>query len=142
MTKPSKKLKDKLKGRKPYVKRARGQIETAVFCPLSGNQIKGLIVLDDLQEKQRIGNTLVIRERVAVSQLDNYTEITIEMDDGSAHVSAICKSVAAGLTLAQLTELYEADMAQVLHDEEAGRGEVLWEFWENRKPVRVADQEN
>ena len=140
MSKPSKELREKLKKHKPFVER-RGDMEIAVFCVLTGNKIKGLVVLEDFQEKQRIGNTLVIRERVAVSQLANYAEITIEMDDGSAHVTSICKSTLPTMTREKLEQIYEADMAQMLLDEEAGRGPVKWELWEGRRPLRVVGME-
>jgi len=105
-----------------------------VKCKLCGVLLKKLVPLLDLGQEEVINGKTVITQPVALRETNNYAEITIAFDDGSAHTTMTCKSCISGLDNEKLELLYAADMNQFDEDEKANQGEVRWELMSNRNP--------
>ena len=62
----------------------------------------------------------------------NYTIVTLEFEDGSAHETPLCKSCAVNLTDDQREQIYAQDLLQMEEEERRGMGKVAWPVFENR----------
>lgn len=70
------------------------------------------------------------------AQLPAYSEIHIEFDDGSSHISPICRPCRdKGLDGKALEEVYCDDMKALAIEEETTRTLMHWEMWKDRIPV-------
>jgi len=128
----------RLKNRRPeatadYLKYGEFGIEE-VRCKLCSSVIKRLAVVPDLERVERRGTQTIVTQPVVLKELANYTEVLMEMDDGSAHVTPMCIECAKSVQAEDLEDMYEIDMGQASKDEELGLGEVYWESWADRKP--------
>ena len=79
-----------------YVKTENG-VDVEVLCKLCGIPIRNL---------KNFNGVGVLVENA------NYYEITLEMEDGTAHETAICRGCAKGLTEADRDLLYSIDIKQ------------------------------
>jgi len=127
--------KDKLKKRKDKVKDNRysrkyidrdgsGNI-TAVYCKGCGKQIKG------------------INSRGLLFPYGNYTEVTIEFDDKSAHITPVCKKCANVQTKEDMEALYISDLEDF--DIEEGLypsgNDKVWDIYLSRTPLKIRKKE-
>lgn len=94
----------------------------AVLCKGCGAPVRSMVVDDRLRTSEKIGETLVIRERLVMANLPHYAEVEIEMEDGSKHATACCASCADRATDEDLEQWYEADLDMM--DEENRRAKV------------------
>ena len=117
-----------------YIEKREGIGIDSVACTLCGALLKKLVPLPDLGKEETINGQRVITQPVALRETNNYAEITIEFDDGSAHTTMTCRSCANELDEEQLEILYASDMEQFDKDEQAGQGAVRWELMAHRKP--------
>jgi hypothetical protein len=117
-----------------YITKREGIGIDEVKCKLCGVLLKKLVPLPDLGQEEVINGKTVVTQPVALRETNNYAEITIAFDDGSAHTTMTCKSCVPGLDNEKLELLYAADMNQFDEDEKANQGEVRWELMSNRNP--------
>lgn len=80
-----------------YIEEDRGGLNR-VLCKICGTPIK-----DRAPDGRGLG---------VLMTLAAYTEVTLEFDDGSAHVTPLCRSCAQSSSLEMLEACYGADMAQ------------------------------
>lgn len=114
--------------RPKYVTFKEGQI-TAVYCKGCGAKIKGLISAEVPSEVERRGNKVIVRERVLLAELPNYTEIEIETRDENGvlakHRTPICKTCALNESPEFLQAVVEADVDQLVAEAGERRGPPL-----------------
>lgn len=101
----------------------------AVLCKLCGAQVRGLVPHEQYQN------------RLVMVSLPLYEEITIEFDDGSAHVTPLCSPCAEHLSPEDLEDIYAADMREMDSVARKRGGPVAWRRLEHRKPVRYVRPE-
>ena len=118
-------------GRKPSLAQSALQLHKddplfleAVYCPICRRKIRTLVPHD------RYPN------RMIMVSLPGYEQITIEFDDGSAHVTPICSTCAASLDVDDLDDLYAADLQDFESIQQKGGGTVNWQPHLIRKPTR------
>ena len=93
-----------------YVKsRALGDDEDMVYCKLCGIELF------------RIKNGKMLPN-------GNYTEVTLEFDNGEKHETSLCRGCAKGLTPKQAEFVYTADLQQWLREEQVMRTELHHDF--------------
>lgn len=98
-----------------YVHRGTLGIEE-VRCKCCGDPVRKLIPHEDFSETRIVDGRPVIVQRLMLGTLPNYTEIRIEFDDGSRHVTLACDCCAGKFTLDDLEWLYCYDLAEWLTD--------------------------
>jgi len=125
--------KDKLKARKDKIKNNRGyrkyidrhptipNLLTAVYCKGCGSQIKGL----------NSENMLV--------PYWNYREMTIEFNDGSAHMTPICVQCMNINDKDTLEAMYISDLEEFDIDDD-GKNENVWDVFLERIPNKIAKE--
>ncbi len=91
---------------------------TAVYCKGCGTQIKGL----------NSENTLV--------PYWNYREITIEFDNGSAHMTPACIKCANVSNKENLEAMYVADLEE-FDIEDDGADAKIWNVYLDRIPTKI-----
>lgn len=95
----------------------------AVYCPICRRKIRGLVPHDQYPT------------RMIMVSLPGYEQITIEFDDGSAHVTPVCSTCATNLTPDDLDDLYAADLQDFETIQQKGGGTVNWQDHLTRKPT-------
>ncbi|MEE9302864.1 MAG: hypothetical protein V3U84_03670 [Thiotrichaceae bacterium] len=133
MTKP---YKAKLKKRKKKIKHNKhnrrfieydsNNFIIAVYCKGCGDKIKGL------------------NSRGQLFPYGNYTEITLEFDNNSAHVTPMCKKCVSGKTKEDLEALYIADLEQFDREEDIwpSDNDRIWDdIYFARIPQGIAKKE-
>jgi len=118
-----------------HSKIARGGYVDRVLCKLCGGTIKHLIPDELPVEVLRVKDRTMVYHRMILAELPNYVEVKIDFDDGSAHITHICKACFKSLQDDDLETLYVGDMQQQMAEEDAGYSEALWHFWDKRKPI-------
>lgn len=119
--------KDKIKGNKynrKFIKRHPDNHDfiTAVYCKGCGVQIKGL------------------NDNGQLFPYGSYTEATIEFDNGSAHVTAICKECVNIKSVEDIEAMYIADLEEF--EVEAGNTDgKIWDIYLDRTPTKLAKKE-
>lgn len=116
--------------RAAYVKYGSAGIE-AINCKLCGQPLRELRPDDRFQERRAINGKEVIIERLALATLGPYTEVRIDFDDGSHHVTCLCQECANSLAAEHLEAVYVMDM-DVMQAESGG---FPWELFADRVPV-------
>lgn len=118
--------KDKVKTNKYYRKYVdrladNPPIVTAIYCKGCGVQIKGL------------------RNNI-LTPYWNYTEITIEFDDSSAHMTPMCRKCAKTENKEALEAMYIADLEEFEYEEEDdNKDKRIWDIYMGRKPQKIAE---
>lgn len=98
-----------------------------VLCKACGEVIRDLRPVAEPLEDDTVP--------VALISLAHYTEVKIEFDDGSFHITPMCGDCAkAGWTSEALEELYGSDLDQWALDA-FDAAEIL--RWARRKPVKI-----
>jgi len=90
-----------------------------VCCKLCGCTIRSLV------PHEKTGHLIMVN-------CPNYTIVTLEFDDGSAHETPLCKSCAVNLTYDQREQIYAQDLLQMEEEERRGMGKVAWTVFQNR----------
>lgn len=103
-----------------------------VLCKECGTPVRGLVVHPGHQERRSINGKMVIFERMVLATFPLYTEVTIDFNDGSHHVTVSCADCAKNLTLADIEWHYATDMLEM--DIET-KGELRWQYFANRIPT-------
>ncbi len=101
-----------------------------------GQVLSSLKAVPGLSEIENIKGRTIVRERVAMASNAAYTEIVITFNDGSKHVTPVCKSCAkAGFSEEALNDMYAADMERWDEEETRGLGKVRWDLNADRVAV-------
>lgn len=129
-------------GRREYVRYGPdGKYIEAVMCKLCGATIASLRDVDDLPAqvvKTSEGRKNVVRVMLAYN--DQYVNMKIAFDDGSAHVTQICKKCGEREDILDLLDdIYNLDLAQFEMDEKRGLGKVSWGLMDKRRPVAIPE---
>lgn len=103
-----------------------------VICKECGTPLRGYVPLPTHRERRTIDGKETVFERMVFATFAAYTEVTIDFDDGSHHVTITCKDCAQKLTLEDIEWHYATDMYEM--DVET-KGEMKWQFYADRKPV-------
>ena len=120
-----------------YVTRDLQENVLEIRCKLCAARIQGMVPIPgakpllDLVE----GHTRTKHIPVRLAALANYQEVVIEFDDGSAHVTQICKRCAGTLSNDDLEALYVADAAVLTVQSERAGITMPKSLWDKRKPV-------
>lgn len=64
-----------------------------------------------------------------------YSEILIMFDDGSAHLTPLCRGCSSGLTIRDLEAIYCADIVDLSDDEDRAGVLMDWTLLADRRPV-------
>ena len=121
-----KKRKDKIKHNKHnrgFIDRDNNGAITAVYCKGCGEKIKGL------------------NDRWQLFPYGNYTEMTIEFDNNSAHVTPMCKKCVSGKTEEDLEAIYVADLEEFDREEDIqpSGNDAIWDkVYFARIPKKIA----
>jgi len=125
-----KKHKDKIKVRKNKIKTNKYYrkyidrdpsnfgVITAVYCKGCGAKIKGLNRDNQL------------------ATYSNYREITLGFDNGSRHMTPICRACMNTKNADDLEALYIADLDE-LELEDDGKDKKVWDIYLDRKPEKI-----
>lgn len=105
-----------------------------VQCKCCSSPLRKMIPDDRFQEVREINGQRVVCERLTLGTLPSYTEVLITFDDGSKHVSAICKQCGDELTLADIEWMYCCDLNEWLLDG-SNASDGFWEAQLRRTPV-------
>lgn len=116
-----------------YVHGNAGEIHS-VLCKLCRSVMRMQVEDPDYSESRKVNGRDVIVKRMYLRTLANYGEITIEFDDGSAHVTPLCKECCKSVQVSDLESIYCADMEQLL-SEESSTAPMNWGVWSKRKPI-------
>lgn len=103
-----------------------------VLCKECGTPVRGLVVHPGHSERRSINGKDTVFERMVMATFPEYTEITIDFDDGSHHVTVSCSKCAQSMTLADVEWHYCTDMLEM--DIES-KGELAWQYFADRLPV-------
>ena len=105
-----------------------------VLCKCCGNHMRHLAPDGRFQEMRVSNGKKILCERLTLITLPAYIEVLITFDDGSKHVSAICKDCVNELTLADMEWVYCCDLHEWLFDG-SNANDSFWEQQFKRKPV-------
>jgi RecJ-like exonuclease len=98
--------KDKLKDFH-YMKIDNGVVEK-VTCKSCGATLQNLIPDENYTKTEKFKGKIIIYKYLVMAQTPNYDELTIEMEDGSKHVTPICK--VCKRKSVDVESLYQADL--------------------------------
>jgi len=104
-----------------------------VRCKLCACAIKSLVVDDSFREVKKTKNRTMVYERLVLAELANYVEIKIDFNDGSKHITHICKKDYKELSVEDLETLYVGDLQQMIY--EGGLSDEHMEIWGIRRPT-------
>lgn len=103
-----------------------------VICKECGTPLRGLVPDPTRRERRTVNGKEVVFERLVMATFPEYTEITMDFDDGSHHVTVACKSCADKLKLEDMEWHYATDMLEMDYET---RGELKWHFFCDRIPT-------
>ena len=107
----------------------------AVRCKLSDSALQVMSEDDRFDVSKTINGKTFIYRRVFLRPTAEYDELTIELDDGSHHVTPVAKSrKKKPFTQDELEAIYMADIEEWARD---GMSEELLERYAERTPVRA-----
>lgn len=110
-----------------YVHRGNFGIEE-VRCKCCGTPVRRLMPHPDFSEERLINGQRVWVQAMTLGTCPEYTEVMMDFDDGSRHVTVVCQDCSKHLTLEQCEWLYCGDMEEWMVDgEHASEG-----FWEKQ----------
>ena len=87
-----------------------GNTQLAVYCKRCGRKIQGLVAHGE-PKTFKSGGKIIQQYMMRMSALPLYTEVEIQCDDGSKHVTPCCKECAPFLTEDELDAFLIADTA-------------------------------
>jgi hypothetical protein len=101
---------------------------TGINCKICGSVIAGPVDSGMHSKTERIGQREIIYRTLLFSRYSQYTEIEIEFNDGSHHVTHLCKQCIPRVTEPGMLErLYVADLAQFIHEDLVGVHQNIWD---------------
>ena len=107
----------------------------AVLCKGCQQRIKGLVDDERFEEVREINGQRVVFRRLIMAELPTYVEVELTFDDGSKHVTPMCRECAGRLSVEDAEDFYCADMARWADLERAGGGRVRWDVVGDRSPI-------
>jgi len=114
-----------------------------IDCKLCGSPIMGPVEHEKMSKVVRHNGQNVIIKYVEHARFGAYTEVALTMDDGSKHVTHLCRGCVQKLSdPLVLEQIYAMDLAQWLFEEESGRGPAIWHVYPqvvDRRPVSYED---
>lgn len=117
-----------------YVHRGNFGIEE-VRCKCCGDPVRKLMPHPDFQEERLINGKRVFAQGLMLATTAAYTEVMMDFDDGSRHVTVMCEECAKRLTLEECEWLYCGDLEEWMVDgEHASDG-----FWEQQASRTVVN---
>lgn len=116
-----------------YVKYGKFGIEE-VGCKSCGQVLRGLVSDPSMSERRTVNGKEVVVERVGMATFAQYTEVTIDFDDGSHHVTLCCRECAKKMTIEEAEWHYAVDMFEL--DIESN-GELRWYLFAERVPIGI-----
>lgn len=131
--------------RPKYVTYKNGEIN-AIYCKSCGTKIRGLVPDEHHESSEVRGNKIVIRERLILACLPNYTEVTLEVRDADGktgkHVTPLCTDCAVLLeTDAELAaDVYDCDIDQLAAEAGVARGPSLKKRYKKFRPRKVIER--
>lgn len=135
---------DDIKNFDYIVKGPKGNDE-AVLCKTCNAPLVSMVVDDRWTTTKRKGKQTIIRERLVQAQTPGYDSIIIEMDDGSAHETPVCKSCKVKLrnarTFGTVQAILDADLYRLYQVDEPdakGQRRMDWLALSKRKIVGIA----
>lgn len=100
---------------------------SSIHCKLCGVQMSGLVETDKYQRVENINGQKVVYRHLIHARNSMYNEIDIEFDDGSHHVTHVCREcVKKGFSHYDLDFLHLADIAQWLFEYRTRHGIEHW----------------
>ncbi len=96
---------------------------TAVYCKGCGTQIKGL------------------NSEGLLFEYSSYREMLIEFDNGSSHLTPICRGCTSTKTKDDLEAMYISDLEE-FDIEDDGRNEKVWDMYLGRKPEKIGKEKS
>ena len=124
-----KKRKDKIKHNKHnriFIDRDNNNFITAVYCKGCGDKIKG------------------VNDRGQLFEYGNYTEMTLEFDNNSAHVTPMCKKCVNSRTKEDMEAIYVADLEEFDREEDitpSGNDDIWNKIYFARIPQKIVKKE-
>lgn len=98
--------KDKLKDFH-YIKIDNGVVEK-VTCKNCGSVLQNLVPDERYTKTEKINGKIIIYKYLVMAQTPNYDELIIEMEDGSKHMTPICK--VCKTKSIDINSIYQADL--------------------------------
>ncbi len=105
----------------------------SIHCKLCDVAIKEQREDPNWEQTREIRGQIIKYKRLIPHSLSDYREITIQFNDGSAHVTSICAPCLSSLDGGKLERLYQGDLAQWLYEAEIGMGDLDWEYVADRE---------
>lgn len=140
-------MREKVKGAKQngrlkkfvYMEEKPGIGTSRVYCKC-GQTIQELREVPEMSEVQKLSGRTIVRERVALMPSASYSELEITFDDGSKHITPMCKGCAKKAHSTDfLDDVYAADMGRWEQEESRGLGAVRWDLLSDRKAVSARE---
>lgn len=114
-----------------------------INCKICGSIIGGPVDSGEHAKTERVGQQTIIYRTQTFSRFALYTEVEIQFDDGSKHVTHLCKQCIPRLNEPGMLErLYVADLAQFVHEDVIGLHQHLWDGLDmmfTRQPIGWTD---
>ncbi len=108
---------------------------TEVRCKCCRAVLINLIEQDKPIETVRNNGQTIVTKRMILAATAMYAEIEITFDDGSKHVTSLCKDCVAGMSQSKLEEIYVGDLYQWAEEENMPRAQKQnWSLIGERKP--------
>src|SRR3990167_815788 len=106
-----------------YIKVGPSGVEE-VCCKVCGTMLRGMAPHPGYKEQRSENGKNVIYERLVMMTFPFYTEVTLDFDDGSHHVTLCCSDCAGKIKVEDLEWHYATDMYEM--DLEA-KGGLAWQ---------------
>jgi adenylate cyclase len=90
-----------------YIKIDNGVVEK-VTCKNCGAVLQNLVPDENYTKTEKLKGKIIIYKYLVMAQTPNYDELTIEMEDGSKHVTPICK-ICKNKSI-DIESIYQADL--------------------------------
>lgn len=113
-----------------YIREDMGYGITQVNCKC-GEPLRTMQVVEDAVRTLQSKGQRVLVQRERLRNLPAYTEMSLEFDDGSRHVTPVCRSCAIGVTPEIANKYYLMDLLRWA-DQELDWGHLI-----NRKVTKV-----
>ena len=116
-----------------YVHRGTMGIEE-VCCKCCGDPVRKLMPDENFTEERIVNGKHILVQRLILGTLSNYSEVRIEFDDGSRHITTVCEHCGPKLTVDDLEWLYCSDLQEWMVDGDHANPS-FWEAMDKRKPI-------
>ena len=124
----------KLKERLKKAKKPKKGVEKYIYSVLSGdtkNEVLCKLCGAVIRFEKDIDGRKVMRETSL------YTEVELEFDDGSKHVTPLCKKCSHGMDDEQREFIYAMDVQQWINEDNAMGNSIKEGFWKQQEKRKV-----